>query len=104
MIGGLSVSRGDGPHGPLARIVLRNAAGGAPGRKGVHLPPLRVLIKVGPMEMSSKNGVGPIAKTGFGKSDNLSTRQPAAEGGIGVFETALEVFDQAPGANGSTEF
>ena len=86
--------QGDGAQGSLARIEARHAAGGRPGRQGMHLPPLCVLIQVGAMKMAGKNGMGPIAKTGLGKSGNLCTRQPAAKGRIGVFETTLEVLDQ----------
>ena len=47
------------------------------------------------MKMPREDGLGPIAKTGFGKSRDLSVRQTAAKGWIGVLETPLEVFDQS---------
>jgi hypothetical protein len=46
------------------------------------------------MKMARKGGLQATAQTGFGKGFDLAQRQPVAKGGIGVFETALEVLDQ----------
>ncbi len=79
---------------PVLGIVARNAAGREPGGQGMQLHSAIVAVSIGPVEMAGKDGLGAIAEAGFGKGFDLLDRQPAAEGRVGVIDTALEVFRQ----------